>query len=110
MRPIRLTVGSAAASQVIPMDQYISPFNVGLSVNLSAGANLTYTVEHTFDDVFAPTFDPSTAKWYSHATLASQTASGTGNYAYPVSAIRLNVTPYTSGTATLNVLQAGITT
>lgn len=110
MRPIRLTVGSAAASQVIPMDQYISPFNVGLSVNLSAGASLTYTVEHTFDDVFSPTFNPSTAKWYPHATLASQTASGTGNYAYPVSAIRLNVTPYASGTATLNVLQAGITT
>lgn len=110
MRPIRVSVGSATTSAVIPMDQYISPFNVGLSVNLSAGAGLTYTVEHTFDDVYSPTFDPATAKWYSHATLASKTSSADGNYAYPVSAIRLNVTPYTSGTATLNVLQAGITT
>lgn len=110
MRPIRLTVGSATTSQVIPMDQYISPFNVGLSVNLSAGANLTYTVEHTFDDVYSPTFNPATAKWYAHASLASKTSSADGNYAYPVSAIRLNVTPYTSGTATLNVLQAGIIT
>lgn len=110
MRPIRVTVGSQAASSVIPMDQYISPFNVGLSVNLTAGASLTYSVEHTFDDVFAANFNPATAKWYTHATLVNKTASGEGNYAFPVSAIRLNVTVYTSGSATMNVLQAGITT
>ena len=55
-------------------------------------------------------FDPATAKWYTHATLVNKTASGEGNYAFPVSAIRLNVTAYTSGSATMNVLQAGITT
>jgi hypothetical protein len=110
MRPIRLTVGSQTASQVIPLDQYISPFNVSIGVALSAGANLTYKIQHTFDNVFASTFDPATATWYDHASLVSKTASADGNYAFPVSAIRLNVTVYTSGTATLNVLQAGITT
>lgn len=110
MRPIRVSVGSATTSQVIPLDQYISPFNVSIGVALSAGANLTYKVQHTFDDVFSPTFNPATATWYDHATLAAKIASSDGNYAFPVSAIRLNVTPYTSGTATMNVLQAGITT
>jgi hypothetical protein len=109
MRPIRVSVGSATTSAVIPMDQYISPFNVGLSVNLTAGASLTYTVEHTFDDVFASNFSAATAKWYPHATLAAKTASADGNYAFPVTAIRLNVTPYTSGTATMNLVQAGLT-
>jgi len=108
MRPVRLTVSSQAASAICPMDQYISPFNVGLSVNLSSGATLTYTVQHTFDDVFSPTFDASTAKWFDHSSLAAKTASSDGNYAYPVSAIRLNVSAYTSGTATLNILQAGV--
>jgi len=61
VRPIRVTVSSAAASNVIPLDQYISPFNIGLGVSLSAGASLTYTVQHTFDDVFSSTFDPATA-------------------------------------------------
>lgn len=110
MRPIRVTVGSATTSQAIPLDQYISPFNVGLGVALSAGASLTYKVQHTFDDVFAAGFDPATATWYDHSSLVAKTASSDGNYAFPVSAIRLNVTAYTSGSAALNVLQAGITT
>ena len=108
MRPIRVTVSSAAASNVIPLDQYISPFNIGLGVSLSAGASLTYTVQHTFDDVYSPTFDPATANWFSNDTLISKQTSFTGNYAYPVTAIRLNVTVWTSGTATMTAVQAGV--
>lgn len=110
MRPIRVVIGSATSSAVIPLDQYISPFNVGLAAVLSAGASLTYTVEHTLDDVFAPTFNAATATWFPHATLAAKTASSDGNYAYPVSAIRIRVSIFASGTVTLNVMQAGITT
>jgi len=109
MRPIRVSVGSATTSAAIPLDQYISPFNVGLAVTLSAGAGLTYKVQYTFDDVFAPTFSPATATWFDHATITGKTASFDGNFAFPVTACRLNVTPYTSGTATLNVIQAGLT-
>ena len=108
MRPIRVTVGSATTSAVVPLNQYTSPFNVGVAVTLSVGASLTYKVQHTFDDVFLPTFDPATATWFDNATITGKTASFDGNYSFPVSAIRLNVTPWTSGTATLNVLQAGI--
>jgi hypothetical protein len=110
MRPIRVTVGSATTSQVIPLDQYISPFNVSLGVALSAGANLTFSVQYTFDDVFDPAFNPATATWFTHATLTARTASSDGNLAFPVTGIRLNVTPYTSGTATMTVVQAGLTT
>lgn len=109
MRPIRVSVGSATTSAVIPLDQYISPFNVSVGVTLSAGASLTYKVQYTFDDVFSPTFNPSTATWFDHATITGKTASFDGNFSMPVSGIRLNVTPYTSGTATMNVLQAGLT-
>lgn len=108
MRPIRVVVGSQTASRTIPLDQYISPFNIGLGVSLSAGASLTYTVQHTFDDVWSPDFDPATANWFSHATMTNKNTSFDGNYAYPVTAIRLNVTAWTSGTATLTAVQAGI--
>jgi len=108
MRPIRVTVGSATASATIPLDTYADPFNVGLAVVLSSGASLTYTVQHTFDDVFAKNFDPATATWFSHATLVTKTASSDGNYAYPVTATRLNITIWASGTATLTVVQAGM--
>ena len=106
-RPIRVTVGSQTTSVTIPLDTYQDPFNVGLAVVLSAGASLTYTVQHTFDDVFASNFNPTTATWFPHATLAAKTASSDGNYAYPVVATRLNVTAWTSGTATMTVVQAG---
>ena len=108
MRPVRVTVSSATVSPPIPLDQYLTPFNVGLGVTVSVGGTLTYKVQHTFDDVFAAGFDPATATWFDNATLVAKTASSDGNYAFPVSAIRLNVTAYTSGNAVMNVLQAGV--
>lgn len=108
MRPIRVTVESQTVSATIPLDTYADPFNVGLAVVLSAGASLTYTVQHTFDDVYANNFDPATATWFPHASLAAKTASSDGNYAYPITATRLNVTAYTSGSATLTIVQAGM--
>jgi hypothetical protein len=40
--------------------------------------------------------------------MVSKTTSFDGNYAYPVTAIRLNVTVWVSGTATMTAVQAGI--
>ena len=107
-RPVRLIVASASLSKLVPLDYNRDPFNVGVGVTLSAGAVLTYTVEHTYDDVQAPTYNPATAVWFSNASLVSKSTSSDGNYAFPVIAIRLNVTAFTSGTATLNVIQAGM--
>jgi len=106
-RPVRVTVASASASAVIPLNTYGDPFNVGIGCDVSAGGSLTYTVQHTFDNVQSPTFDPSTATWYSNATIVAQTADKDGNYAYPVTAVRLLVTAYTSGSVTMTVIQAG---
>lgn len=108
MRPVRVTVYSQTASQPIPLDVNQSPFSVGVGVALSAGATLTYSVEHTFDDVWAAGFNPSTAVWFSNSGLAAKTTSLDGNYAFPVTAVRLNVTAYTSGNATMTVIQAGM--
>lgn len=108
MRPIRVTVSSAAASLPIPMDTYRDPFNVSVGVALSAGASLTYTIQHTFDDVFASNFNPATAVWYNNTSLSSKTTSSDGNYSFPVTAIRINVTVWASGSATMTLIQAGM--
>ena len=107
MRPIRVTVGSATSSAPIPLDHYRSPFNVGIGVTLSSGANLTYTVEHTFDDVFSSSFDPATASWFPTTSLSAVSASATGNLAFPVTAVRLRVSAWVGGTATMTLIQAG---
>lgn len=106
-RPVRVSVSGVGVSNPIPLNNYGDPFNVGFGVKLSVGATLTYTVEHTFDDVFASGFDPTSAVWYSNATVVAQTTNKDGNYAFPVTAIRLNVTAWTAGTATLTSIQAG---
>lgn len=106
-RPVRVTVSGVSVSDPIPLNTYGDPFNVGFGVKLSAGASLTYTVEHTFDDVQSPSFSAATAVWYSNATAVTQTTNKDGNYSFPVTAIRLNVTVWASGTATLTSIQAG---
>lgn len=107
MRPVRVTLGSATSAAPIPLDYYRGPFNVGIGVAVSAGANLTYTVEHTFDDVFSPSFNASTAVWYPTTNLSAVSASATGNLAFPVTAVRLRVSAWVGGTATMTVIQAG---
>jgi hypothetical protein len=104
-RPVRVTVGSVTTSNVIPLDTYRTPFNIGIGCALSAGASLTYTVNYTYDDVQAAGFNPATATWFDHATLAAKTTSSDGNIAVPVTALRLNVT---SGSVVMTVIQAGM--
>lgn len=104
MRPIRLTQDGAGVSVPIPIDQYLDPTNIGLGVTIVGVA--TTTIEHTFDDVFDPAFNPATATWFPHPTLAGISASADGNYAFPPTACRINQTAGV-GSSTLNLIQAG---
>ena len=104
MRPIRLTQTGVGVSLPQVMDQRRNPFQVGIGV--SVAGTVTYTVQHTFDDVFDPAYNPSTGNWFPHASLVNLTASGDGNYAFPITALRLNVTAGT-GSAFMQVIQAG---
>lgn len=182
MRPIVQRLSAAGYSPWIPINRLQRSFAVGLGVTLSSGAVLTYSVQHTMDQlhgngVAAPVgrvrndfsvarttttgtitmtdhglsvgdwwmgqsigapFDSDysvasvvdvnnftitvansgitasaepkigicrSARVASHATLAAQTASGTGNYAFPPWAVRFIITAYTSGFADFIVMQ-----
>jgi hypothetical protein len=104
VRAQSISVGSATTSAWIPLDTNKAPFNVGLGVVVSAAGVLTYKVQHTFDNVQDSTV---TATAFDHPDVTGKTVNTDGNYAFPVRAIRLNVTAYTSGTATLTLIQAG---
>ena len=90
-------VGSSSA---LVMNTNQTPFNVGFGVVVSG--TVTYTVQHTFDD---PAVGFTT--WFSHPTIFDETTNQDGNYAFPVTGIKLLVTDG-SGTATMNLVQAGI--
>jgi hypothetical protein len=104
MRASYQTVTGVGVSNPVPLDNYISPFNVGFGNAVTGTA--TYSIQHTFDDVFAAGFNPSTAVWYNHPTVAAQTTNMDGNYAFPVAAVRLNLTSG-SGSVTTTFIQAG---
>lgn len=105
MRRIDLTQTGVGASEVSPMNLNTSPFNIGFAVVVTGTVN--YTVQHTFDDVYAQSFNPATAAWFDHPTAAGLAANADGNYAFPVTGIRLLVNSG-GGTARLTLLQAGI--
>ena len=109
MRPITLTVTGVTSSSVAPMNIHTSPFNVGFGVSVSGAGN--YTVQHTFDDVFASGFNPSTATWFNHPTFTGITSANPsdGNYAFPITGIRVIGNSGNAGiTVTMKIVQAGI--
>lgn len=91
---------AAGSSSAIVMNTNTNPFNVGFGVTVDGTVN--YTVQHTFDDPAV-----GFATWFNHPTAASLAAAADGNYAFPVTGIRITVNSG-SGTATLRLVQAGI--
>jgi len=109
-RPVRqsyTTAGTGQTSPVILNNLNGSPFNVNIGVDLSAGATMTYTVEYTLDDVFSQTFSAASATWFSTTGLTALSADAAGGITVPVTAVRLNVTAWTSGTVAFTVIQTG---
>lgn len=99
----KVTVSSQTTSSPIIVDYKKNPCNVSIGCVVPSGT-LTYKVQHTFDDVLDPTV---TATWFDHSTITGKTADQDGNYAFPVRAVRLNVTAWTSGDVSMTVIQAG---
>lgn len=108
-RPIRRTLSSVASTPIIPLDIHLGSFDVMFNAVMSPGASLTYTVEFTTDDVFVEgTLNEAALNWFPIAGLDARTVSSQSNLVVPVTAARMRVTAYTSGSVTLTVIQAGI--
>jgi hypothetical protein len=92
------------ASQEVPLDQYISPFNVSLFLGIIGTVDVT--VQFTGDDVFGDA--PGPFSWLDHPNLTNITADDDATFISPVSACRL-LTNSGVGTAVLRIQQAGLT-
>lgn len=91
---------------------------IGSSGNAATTFDGTYEVTVSSVTVYTITVTPSqtvaagtgnlrvsTQKVFDHSTLTGLTARADGNYAWPVKAIRLNITSYTAGRAYLDIVQ-----
>ena len=105
MRAVVVTAGSynSTLSNAVVTNQYVTPFNVLLAVELFGGTGGSYTVQYSPDDPFATyaTDYNTNANWYNHPTLVNLSADGIDQFSIPVRGVRLQTnTAATGATAT----------
>lgn len=103
------TVSSQTTSTAIVANANQREFNATIVVEAATGSDLTFSVEFTLDNVMDSTITPT---WVPLTDLtAVAVTGGSPQYSqkglfHPVRALRLNVTAYTDGSATLRYLQS----
>lgn len=101
MQPIIFSVTGTAISTPILPDYLQNPFQISVACVLGTASG-TFSIQHSFDyrTVYAPSFNGltalvngavQTATWFDNSGITNATGSISGNYAFPVAAIRLNV-------------------
>jgi len=108
MRPISVTQTDVGNSNPVPLDLYLTPFNVTIQCVKSGGP--TYTVQYTNDDVFAVGYNPTTGNWFDLAGITNAVADAVDSLISPVTAVRLRVTAVGAPTdsVAMRVVQAGV--
>lgn len=100
--------GGATNSNVYVVDSNtMAGFQIGFGVIVTG--TVSYTVQHTFDDIqglYGAPVLPTAAVWFDHASVAAQTANKDGNYAFPCTAIRIRQATG-SGSTRMVVIQQG---
>ena len=106
-----VTLSAATASPPVLIDGNsavlwglnVNPANqiktLGLICTVSPGAAITYSVQVTGDLPAVPIIN-----WNNHDILVNMTTSANGNIEFPVSAVRLIVTSWASGSVTLGMV------
>ena len=108
MRPITRTQTNVGDDIPVPLDLYLTPFNVTIQCVISGGP--TYTVQYTNDDVYAANYNPATGNWFDLAGITGAVVNAVDSLISPVTAIRLRVTAVGAPTDSvqMRVTQAGV--
>lgn len=111
-QPFRVTQTGVSSTtgftQIYQPDYSVRPFAIGVGTVVNS-TTVTFSVEHTFDSLtLSSGFNSSNATWFPNTGITAKATNTDGNYAFPVSAIRLNVTAGSStGTVQMTLIQAG---
>ena len=106
MRPFTTAaLGSVVNSAPYQVDYMQADFNLGLSINVISGTN-TSKIQYSLDDPHADyaTDYNTNATW--HDFGAGVTADTASSLTVPCRAVRLSMTAWTSGSASLTIVQA----
>lgn len=105
MTPLTVSKVGAGSSEWRSVN-YQSPY-VSIGIGVTVVGMVTYTVEHTYEDVnsLPPGFTDPTV--FSHPTLVDKTANAEGSYLAPITFFRITITAGT-GSVFMTYVQAGI--
>lgn len=93
--------GVSGGQQWVPLDIHQNPFGVSFFIHrITGGGDSTCRVEHTHKNVLVSA-DATALEIFTHVDASAVAVSADGNYAFPVRAIRLNLTQ-ASGAATFD--------
>lgn len=99
------TLSASGDSPIVPLNRWQTNFSVTIACDVSTGADLTYTLQYTLDNVTRPGSNPV---WFNSLDLDSETATGVTQLVSPVTAVKVSIDSYTSGTLIFTVTQGGI--
>lgn len=97
------TTGATTSSPYI-INWKARNFGIGLGLTMTASKGMAVDIEHSFDN---PWEGSGLTTWHKHEAMTGKTTTDDGNYAYPITAIRIAVTAQTAanGAATLKIVQ-----
>ena len=109
MRTVVVSVTGVGQTAPVALDVYQAPTNAGLAAIISG--TVTYNIEVTADDILNnPTYSTNpnvNARWIALTGDTALTASKLDNIAFPVKAVRVNITAGV-GSVELTVNVAGL--
>lgn len=89
-----------AVGNTLPLNWRQHPFTVSIATYPSGTSN--HKVQQTYEDVLNTV---GSYTWYDHASLTNKSAAAEGTYTAPVTATRLVVNTWTSGTIRMIIVQ-----
>lgn len=99
---VTIGTGSTGSTNWVVLDQFVSPFNVGLAIECTG--TIDSTAQYTFDDVQTDT-SPTV---FAHPDLTGVTSNTDANIAFPCQAVQVVVNSSTTGDLVFTVIQAGM--
>ena len=101
--PAVQTQTGAGTSTAIALDDFQTPFNVGIIATVT-GTVSAYSLEYSLDNPM--TVAAASATWATAPNFSALSATASGAFTVPSKAIRINIATGT-GSVALKVLQAG---
>jgi hypothetical protein len=102
----KISLTNTGRSAIITVDDFQTPFNIGLAAVVTAGTP-TFSIQYSLDDPTASGYVAANATWFSVTGLSAVSATASAALTIPCRAICIYMGAAQTGTVELTAVQAG---